>query len=97
MARKAKDLVKEKGILATPNPKLGHPLAPKTADLVCGFYESDDVIMPGKKDFVSVKQGEQCVHIQKRLSNLREVYQLFKDWFLTETLIGSPNLLLIRG
>ena len=51
----------KKGILATPNRKLGHPLAPKTADLVCGFYESDDVsrIMPGKKDFVSVKQSEQ--------------------------------------
>lgn len=27
MARKAKELVKEKGILATPNPKLSHPLA----------------------------------------------------------------------
>ena len=26
MARKAKDLVREKGILATPNPKLGNPL-----------------------------------------------------------------------
>ena len=50
MARKAKDLVREKGVFATPNPKLGHPIAPKTADLVCGFYESDDVsrIMPGK-------------------------------------------------
>ena len=94
MAQKAKDLVKEKGILTTPNPKLGHPLAPKTADLVCGFYESDDVsrIMPGKKDFASVKQGEQRVHIQKRLvlSNLREVYQLFKDRFPT---LGSQNLL----
>ena len=78
MAQKAKDLVREKGVFATPNPKLGHLIAPKTADLVRGFYESDDVsrIMPGKKGFVSVKQGEQRVHIQKRLvlSNLREVY-----------------------
>ena len=43
--------------------------------------------MPEKKDFVSVKQGEQRIHIQKRLflSNLREVYQLFKDKFPTET------------
>ena len=77
--------------MATPNPKLGHPLAPKTANFVHGFYESDDVhvsrIMPGKKDFVSVKQGEQRVHIQKRLvlSNLREAYQLFKNRFPTET------------
>ena len=69
MTLKAKDLVKEKRVLATPNLKLGSPLAPKTADLVYGFYESDDVsrMMPGKQDFVSVKQGEQCVHIQKRL------------------------------
>lgn len=30
--------------------------------------------MPGRKDFVSVKQGEERVHIQKRLvlSNLKE-------------------------
>ena len=56
--------MREKGVFATPNPNLGHPIAPKTADLVRGFYESDDVsrIMPGKKDFVSVKQGEQRVH-----------------------------------
>ena len=37
MAWKAKDLVREKGVFATPNPKLGHPIAPKTADFVCGF------------------------------------------------------------
>ena len=69
MARKVKDLVREKGILATPNPKPGHPLASEVVDLVSGFYCSDDVsrLMPGKKDFVSVKQGEQRVHIQKRL------------------------------
>ena len=42
--------------------------------------------MPGKKDFVSVKQGEQRVHVQKRLvlSNLRELYKLFKDKFPAE-------------
>ena len=88
MARKLKDLVKEKGILATPNPKSGHSLAPKTVDLVCNFYETDDVsrMMSGRKDFVSVKQGERRVHIQKRLilSNLREVYQSFKVKFPTE-------------
>ena len=69
MARKANNFVKEKGVLETTNPKLGHPIAPKTADLSRGFYESDDVsrVIFGKKDFVSVKQGEQFVHIQKRL------------------------------
>ena len=92
MARKAKDFVREKESLQLLNQRL--PLAPKTADLERGFYESNDVsrIMPGKKDFVSVKQGGQCVRIQKRLvlNNLREVYQLFKDRVPTET-VGFSN------
>ena len=85
MVRKAKDLVKEKGILSTPNPKPGNPLAAHTVKLVSEFYESDEVsrMMPGKKDFVSVKQGEKRVHVQKRLvlSNLKEAYLLFKEKF----------------
>ena len=54
MARKAKQLV---GILSTPNPK-----PPKLVDLI---NESDD--MSGKKDFVSIRQGEKRVQVQKRL------------------------------
>ena len=88
MARKAKHLVKESGILATPNPKLGHHIDHQTALQVFQFYESDEIsrLMPGKKDFVSVKQGEQRVQEQKRLilSNLKELYRLFKDNFPTE-------------
>ena len=99
MARKAKQLVREKGILATPNPKSGHPLSPETTDLVTAFYESDEVsrIMPGKKDFVSVKQGEQHTHIQKRLvlSNLRELYQLFKNKFPNEK-VGFSKFAALR-
>ena len=39
--------------------------------------------MPGKKDFVSVKQEGKRLHVQKRLvlSNLREVYCEFKRQF----------------
>ena len=39
--------------------------------------------MPGKKDFVSVKQGGKRLHVQKRLvlSNLKEVYCKFKRQF----------------
>ena len=85
MAKKAKHLAKESGILATPNPKLGHHINHKTALQVCQFYENDEVsrLVPGKKDFVSVKQDEQRVQVQKRLvlSNLKELYQLFKDNF----------------
>ena len=84
MVRKAKELVKQKGILSTLNPRHGHALAVETTDLVQRFYESDEVsrIMPGKKDYVSVRQAEKRVHIQKRLilGNLREIYQLFKKF-----------------
>ena len=60
MARKAKELVKQKGILSTPNPIHGHTLTVETSDLVKSFYESDEVsrMMPGKKDYVSVRQAE---------------------------------------
>ena len=39
--------------------------------------------MPGKKDFVSVKQEGKHLHVQKRLvlSNLREVYCEFERQF----------------
>ena len=83
MARKAKQLVKEKGILATPDPKPGPNLSQTAIDLVGSFYESDDIsrMMPGKKDYVLVRKGGSRVHVQKRLvlCNLKEMYQLFKD------------------
>ena len=85
MARKSKELVKEKGILSMPDPKPGPSLPSETIDLVHSFYQSDDISrpMPGKRDFVSVKQGEKRTHVQKRLvlSNLREVYREFKDQY----------------
>ena len=85
MARKSKELVKEKGILSTPNPKPGSSLPQETTDLVTQFYESDDIsrVMPGKKDFVSVRKEGRRVHVQKRLvlSNLKEVYSEFKSQF----------------
>lgn len=39
-------------------PKPGPSLPPETVDIVHAFYESDNIsrVMPGKKDFVSVKQ-----------------------------------------
>ena len=60
MARCAKKLVAEKGILSTPNPKHARCLSVATEDLIKAFYHSDDIsrIMPGKKDFVSVLTAE---------------------------------------
>lgn len=83
IARKAKNLVKEKGIMSSPNPKPGKTLSQETADLVKRFYESDEVSrqMPGKKDFVSVKINGKRTHVQKYLilNTLRESFVLFKE------------------
>ena len=88
MAKKAKDLVQEKGILASPNPKPGHSLPSKVVEIVRAFYTSDEVsrLMPGKKDFVTVKKDGKRSQIQKRLvlSNLKECYILFKERYPVE-------------
>ena len=57
MVRKAKQLVKDKRVLSSPDPQPGHCLAKTTIDRVAAFYESDNSsrMMPGKKDFISVK------------------------------------------
>ena len=85
MARKSKQLVQDKGILSSPNPKAGPSLPSETVKLVIEFYESDEIsrTMPGRKDFVSVRQEGKRVHVQKKLvlSNLKEVYCAFKDAF----------------
>ena len=75
MAHKSKQLVREKGVLSSPDPKSGHSLPSATAKQVSDFYESNEVsrMMPSKKDFVSVRQEGKCIHVQKRLvlSNLK--------------------------
>ena len=83
MVRTAKKLVSEKGIMSTPNPRLGKLLPKTTVDLIKTFYHSDEIsrIMPGKKDYVSVTVCGMRQHLQKRLilCNLKEAYQQFKD------------------
>ena len=58
MARRSKQLVRDKGILSSPDPKAGPSLPSETVKLVINFYESDEIsrMMPGKKDFVSVSR-----------------------------------------
>ena len=84
-ARKSKELVKEKGIVSLPSPKSGPLLPSEMIDMVQEFHESDEItrVMPGKKDFVSVKIEGKCVHVQKQLvlNNLREVYHELKEKF----------------
>ena len=55
-ACKAKGLVKDQGILSSPNPKHGSSLLSQaTISLVQVFYKLSQ-IMPGKKDFVSIRK-----------------------------------------
>ena len=84
LARQAKKLIAENGILSSPNPKpRGRILSPTIAEKVSHFYLSDNVsrVMPGKKDSLSVlgEDGKR-VHKQKRLllCNLLEAYNTFK-------------------
>ncbi len=69
--------------MCTPNPKPGRSLPQSTVALVVNFYESDEYsrMMPGKKDCISVRLAEGRTTVQKRLvlTNLRELYRLFKD------------------
>ena len=50
MARKCKQLVLEKGILSSPDPKPGPSLPSETVEIVTNFYQSDEIsrTMPGK-------------------------------------------------
>ena len=70
LARRAKQLVADKGVLSNPKPKTVKILSAQTEVEVKNFYLADDIsrIMPGKKDCVSVVASDGGkVHEQKRL------------------------------
>ena len=83
MARQAKALVNEKGVLSSANCRGGKALSNDVIDAVTLFYTSDAIsrIMPGRKDYVSVKKVDSRVHEQTHLvlCNLKETYQPFKE------------------
>ena len=81
-AIKVKPLVSEHGILILPNPKKGRALPLEIETLVRTFYERDDIsrMMPGMKDFVSVKNDDGTrSHVQKRLllCSINKLYAQF--------------------
>eukprot|EP00731_Ephydatia_muelleri_P007530 Em0003g1778a len=83
LAKCAKKLVQNKGILSSPNSKTRPSLSEDTVELVKSFYCSDSIsrVMPGKKDFLSVRKADgEKEHRQKRLvlCNLKEAYHQFK-------------------
>ena len=60
MARKAKSLYQTKGILSTPNPRVGNlVISDHVISLVDKFYNLDDVasrILTGTNDIVRIKK-----------------------------------------
>ena len=82
IAVKAKQLEKDLGILSSPSPKAGKKLDIEVTESVKIFYRNDNISrqLPGKKDYVSVKENGEKKRVQKRLvlCNLRESYSKFK-------------------
>lgn len=83
MVKQSRALLHSKGILSSPEAKCGKSVDGTTVTLIKTFYESDEVsrVMPGRKDCISLKTDNGRIAVQKRLvlSNLREVYNLFKE------------------
>ena len=83
LVRRARELRNIHGIIPDVQPGMGRRLPQDVIDKVVSFFNFDDIsrIMPGKKDFKSVKEGGERVQKQKRLilMNLNEAFQLFKD------------------
>ena len=83
MIRVSKKTATNLGVLAVPGPKKYPSLEKEVIDLIVSFYELDENsrMLPGKKDFVSVKVNNKRLHMQKRLLliNLKKLYQLFKE------------------
>jgi hypothetical protein len=67
MFQTSKKLVAGKEILSGTNVKPGKVLPPAIAEMVKQFYVSDEIsrVMPGTKDYVSVKSEGKKVHVQK--------------------------------
>lgn len=92
-ARIAKQLVKEKGIMSSPNAKKGNKIEDRIIDKVKEFYLCEEIsrMMPGKKDVVSVRENGKKELIQKQLvlCNLREAYHLYSERFPTDKISFS--------
>ncbi|XP_074105425.1 uncharacterized protein LOC141531478 [Cotesia typhae] len=96
----AKKLVEEKGLLSTPKSKLGRTITHQMLLKIENFYNDDEysALMRGMKDFVSVRNNDgNRVHFQKRLvlSNLKELYQCFREINPTEK-IGFSKFASLR-
>jgi len=79
LLKKARDLRKERGIIATPAKYRTQRIEETTLTAIQNIYEDDEYsrTMPGKKDYVTVNGTQH----QKRLilCKLEELYRLFKE------------------
>lgn len=82
IVRRSRELKNEQGILPDIVHAKGKPISQQTVKDVTAFYNEDDIsrMMPGSKDYKSVKEGGIKLHKQRRLllMNLNEAYTLFK-------------------
>ena len=85
VVRRARQLKKDKGILADPDPKKGKTFLQEVTQRIQEFYQSDEFsrLCPGKKDFVIIKSTSGKEYKQKRLLllNLKELYHQFKQLY----------------
>ena len=89
MVRRSRQLKREKGILADPDPKRGgRQLSEDVKERIMKFYQSEEYsrTCPGKKDFVTMKEDGEKVHKQKQLLlvNLKELYVEYKSKYPTD-------------
>ena len=90
MVRKTRELIKQKGILSTPNLKPGHSIAAETCESVCRFYESDEVscIMPRMLQLLG-RTVKTCTKHWFTDSRVEVSWQDFALRFLKESLSSS--------
>lgn len=85
LASKAKKIHQKYGYGASPPPKIGRKVDAQTLEAVNDFFLSEENcrVMPGRKDFVSVKRNGDRVQEQKRLllHNINEIHSKFKEKF----------------
>ncbi|KAF4530231.1 hypothetical protein B566_EDAN018372 [Ephemera danica] len=92
--RSAKQLVEQKGILSTPNPRPGKTLPEETSKLVVDFYETDDVsskLLTGTRDIINGKQKRLLLH------NLGELHAMFLEQYSDKNIkIGRTKFAELR-
>jgi len=99
LIKSSRKLRKDNGILPNINSHGAKPTDDETIKWVQVFYHGDSVsrILPGAKDYVSLRVGDKRGHRQKslKLTNLNELYALFRQNY-TKAKIGLSKLCQLR-